>query len=77
MAVVTDVLGARDEPRAGVTGKRVLDALPSHVRAGWARSLEDAAAIALTWIRPGDTVVTFGVGEPWRAARMIADGLPG
>jgi UDP-N-acetylmuramate--alanine ligase len=76
MAVVTDVLGARDEPRAGVTGKRVLDALPPQVRAGWARSLEDAAAIALTWIRPGDTVITFGVGEPWRAARMIADGLP-
>jgi UDP-N-acetylmuramate--alanine ligase len=76
MAVVTDVLGARDEPRDGVTGKRVLDALPTDVRAGWARSLEDAAAIALTWARPGDTVVTFGVGEPWRAARLIAEGLP-
>jgi UDP-N-acetylmuramate--alanine ligase len=77
MAVVTDVLGARDEPRDGVTGKRVLDQLPPDVRAGWARSLEDAAAIALTWARPGDTVVTFGVGEPWRAARLIAEGLPG
>jgi UDP-N-acetylmuramate--alanine ligase len=76
MAVVTDVLGARDEPREGVTGKRVLDAVPADVRAGWARSLEDAAAIALTWARPGDTVITFGVGEPWRAARMIAEGLP-
>jgi UDP-N-acetylmuramate--alanine ligase len=76
MAVVTDVLGARDEPREGVTGKRVLDAVPADVRAGWARSLEDAAAIALAWARPGDTVITFGVGEPWRAARMIAEGLP-
>jgi UDP-N-acetylmuramate--alanine ligase len=76
MAVVTDVLGARDEPREGVTGKRVLDAVPADVRAGWARSLEDAAAIALTWARPGDTVITFGVGEPWRAARLIAEGLP-
>jgi UDP-N-acetylmuramate--alanine ligase len=76
MAVVTDVLGARDEPREGVTGKRVLDAVPADVRAGWARSLEDAAAIALTWARSGDTVITFGVGEPWRAARLIAEGLP-
>jgi UDP-N-acetylmuramate--alanine ligase len=76
MAVVTDVLGARDEPREGVTGKRVLDAVAADVRAGWARSLEDAAAIALTWVRPGDTVITFGVGEPWRAARLIAEGLP-
>jgi UDP-N-acetylmuramate--alanine ligase len=76
MAVVTDVLGGRDEQREGVTGKRVLDALPPDVRAGWAPSLEDAATIALTWARPGDTVVTFGVGEPWRAARLIAEGLP-
>jgi UDP-N-acetylmuramate--alanine ligase len=76
MAVVTDVLGARDEPREGVTGKRVLDAVPADVRTGWARSLEDAAVIALTWARPGDTVITFGVGEPWRAARLIAEGLP-
>jgi UDP-N-acetylmuramate--alanine ligase len=76
MAVVTDVLGGRDEQREGVTGKRVLDALPPDVRAGWAPSLEDAATIALAWARPGDTVVTFGVGEPWRAARLIAEGLP-
>jgi UDP-N-acetylmuramate--alanine ligase len=75
MAVVTDVLGARDAPREGVTGKRVLDALPSGVRAGWARSLEDAAAIVLKWARAGDTVITFGVGEPWRAARLIVEGL--
>jgi UDP-N-acetylmuramate--alanine ligase len=75
MAVVTDVLGARDEPREGVTGKSVLDALPHAVRGGWARSLEDAATIALAWARPGDTVVTLGVGEPWRAARSIVEGL--
>ncbi len=76
MAVVTEVLGARDEPRDGVGGKHVLDRIPAHVRAGWAPSLDDAAKIALTWARPGDTVVTFGVGEPWRAARAIVAGLP-
>ena len=27
-------------------------------------------------LRPGDVVVTLGVGEPWRAARAIVDGLP-
>jgi UDP-N-acetylmuramate--alanine ligase len=76
MAVVTEVIGARDRPREGVSGKLVLDALPANVRAGWAPTLESAAALALSWVRPGDTVVTFGVGEPWRAARLIADGLP-
>jgi UDP-N-acetylmuramate--alanine ligase len=76
LAVVTDVVGARDRARAGVSGKLVLDALPQHVRAGWAPTLEDAANLVLSWIRPGDTVVTFGVGEPWRAARMIVERLP-
>jgi UDP-N-acetylmuramate--alanine ligase len=75
MAVVTDVIGARDRPREGVSGKLVLDALPSDVQAGWGPTLEDAARIALAWARRGDTIVTFGVGEPWRAARMIVEGL--
>jgi UDP-N-acetylmuramate--alanine ligase len=77
LAVVTEVIGARDRPRGDVSGKLVLDALPPHVRAGWAPSLEDAARIALAWAKAGDTIVTFGVGEPWRAARMIVDGLDG
>jgi UDP-N-acetylmuramate--alanine ligase len=77
IAIVTDVLGARDLPRDGISGKRVLEALPPHVRAGWAPTLEDAASLTLAWVRSGDTVVTFGVGEPWRAARSIVDGLSG
>jgi UDP-N-acetylmuramate--alanine ligase len=74
-AIVTDVIGGRDAPREGVTGKLVLDALPSGVRAGWAPSLDDAARLALAWVRPGDVVVTFGVGEPWKIARAIVAGL--
>jgi UDP-N-acetylmuramate--alanine ligase len=74
-AIVTDVLGGRDRPRAGVTGKLVLDHVPHPVRRGWAPGLEDAAALALAWARPGDVVVTLGVGEPWRIARAIVDGL--
>jgi UDP-N-acetylmuramate--alanine ligase len=75
-AVVTDITNARDAPQEGVTGKLVVDALPPHVRAGWAPSLDDAAALTLAWARPGDLVVTFGVGEPWRVARAVVDGLP-
>ena len=44
---------------------------------GWAPTLDDAAALALHWARPGDVVVTLGVGEPWRIARAIVEGLPG
>ena len=75
-AIVTDIIGARDAPRDGVSGKLVVDSLPPGVRAGWAPSLEDAATLALAWARPGDLVITFGVGEPWKIARAIVDGLP-
>ncbi len=75
-AIVTDIIGARDAPRDGVTGKLVVDSLPPEVRAGWAPSLDDAATLALAWARPGDLVITFGVGEPWKIARAIVDGLP-
>ena len=73
---MTEVTGARDEPRDGVTGRWVLDRLPAQVRAGWAPTLDDAAGLALHVARPGDVVVTFGVGEPWKVARAIVDGLP-
>jgi len=75
-AIVTAVLGERDAPIPGVTGKLVLDSVPRGARCGWAPTLDDAAAIALAWAGPGDVVVTLGVGEPWKAARAIADGLP-
>lgn len=75
-AIVTEVIGGRDAPVAGVTGKLVLDAVPSGSRRGWAPTLEAAAELALAWARPGDVVVTLGVGEPWRIARAIVEGLP-
>ncbi len=76
VAVVTDFVGRRDAPREGVTGRLVLDAVPEPTRRLWAPSLDDATALALRILRPGDVVVTLGVGEPWRAARAILDGLP-
>jgi UDP-N-acetylmuramate--alanine ligase len=75
LAVVTEVLGARDVAREGVSGRLVLDRLPRPVRAGWACSLEDAARVVLAWARPGDVVVTLGVGEPWKVARAVVEGL--
>ena len=44
-------------------------------RRGWAPGLDDAANLALAWARPGDVIVTLGVGEPWRIARAIVEGL--
>ena len=75
LAVVTDVVGGRD-PQPGVTGRLVLDDVPRSTRRGWAPTLDDAARLTLSWLRPGDVVVTLGVGEPWKVARAIGDGLP-
>ncbi len=75
VAIVTDFVGRRDAPREGVTGRLVLDAVPGPTRRVWAPTLEDATFLALRLVRPGDLVVTLGVGEPWRAARAIVEGL--
>jgi len=76
LVIVTEILGGRDDPRDGVTGKWVLDRLDPSVRAGWAPTLDDATQLVLAWVGPGDAVVTFGVGEPWKVARAIVAGLP-
>ncbi|MGH3128188.1 MAG: glutamate ligase domain-containing protein, partial [Gaiellaceae bacterium] len=75
-AIVTDVIDGRDAPLPGVTGKLVLDDVPPPTRRGWAPKLEDASTLALAWARPGDVIVTLGVGEPWRIARSVVEGLP-
>jgi UDP-N-acetylmuramate-alanine ligase len=77
VAIVTDFVGRRDAPREGVTGRLVLDAVPDPTRRVWAPTLDDAAFLALRIVRPGDVVLTLGVGEPWRAARAIVEGLSG
>ena len=75
-AIVTEVIGGRDAPLSGVSGKLVLDHVPSPTRRGWAPTLQHAATLVLAWARPGDVVVTLGVGEPWRVARAVVEGLP-
>ena len=76
VAIVTDFVGRRDAPREGVTGRLVLDGIPDPTRRIWAPTLDDAALLALRIVRPGDVVLTLGVGEPWRAARAVVEALP-
>jgi UDP-N-acetylmuramate--alanine ligase len=74
-AIVTEVIDGRDAPIPGVGGKLVLDHVPAPTRRGWAPTQDDATRIALAWARPGDVVLTLGVGEPWRIARAVHEGL--
>jgi UDP-N-acetylmuramate--alanine ligase len=75
VAIVSDFVGRRDALRDDVSARMVLDAVPDPTRRLWAPSLDDAAQLALAVVRPDDLVVTLGVGEPWRAARAIVEGL--
>jgi UDP-N-acetylmuramate--alanine ligase len=75
VAIVTDFVGRRDAAREGVTARLVLGNVPDPTRRVWAPTLDDASRLALGLVRPGDVVVTLGVGEPWRAARAIVEGL--
>ena len=75
-AIVTEIVDGRDTPRPGVSGKRVLESVPPGVRRGWGPTHADAVTLALAFARPGDTIVTLGVGEPWRVAQAVLEGLP-
>jgi UDP-N-acetylmuramate--alanine ligase len=72
---VTEIYRAREEPVDGVTGKLVVDALRPGLRAGWAPSVEDGAALVAGWARPGDLVLTVGAGDVERAGPLILEAL--
>ena len=74
---MTDVIGGRDAPRPGVSGKLVLDRRAgADVAAAGRRASTTPRGSRSRGSRPGDVVVTLGVGEPWRIARAVVEGLP-
>jgi len=66
LLVVTDVYGAGETPRPGVTGKLVLDAvLDAHPfrRAGYVPRRPELAAYLRQVLRRGDVCLTLGAGD--------------
>ena len=68
---VTEIYRAREEPVDGVGGRLVLDALRPGLRAGWAPTVEQGAAVVRRWARAGDLVLTLGAGDVDAAARAL------
>jgi UDP-N-acetylmuramate--alanine ligase len=68
---VTEIYRAREEPVEGVGGRLVLDALRPGLRAGWAPTVEQGAAVIRRWARAGDLVLTLGAGDVDAAARKL------
>lgn len=77
-ACVTDVYAAREEPLDGVDGKLVVDRLCElrpGMPVGWAPDVESGAALAASFARPGDLVLTVGAGDVDRAVPLLLDRL--
>jgi UDP-N-acetylmuramate--alanine ligase len=77
-AVVTEIYPAREEPIAGVSGKLVVDRLTElrpGMTVGWARRVEDAAALVAALARPGDLVLTVGAGDVDDALPLVRNHL--
>jgi UDP-N-acetylmuramate--alanine ligase len=72
---VTEIYRAREQPVEGVDGRLVLGALRPGLRAGWAPTVEDGAAIVAAWARPGDLVLTVGAGDVERAGPLLLEAL--
>jgi len=66
LLVVTDVYGAGEQPRRGITGKLVVDAVceARPVQAvAWLPGRDDVLAFLRSRLRPGDVCLTVGAGD--------------
>ena len=75
---VTAIYAAREQPRAGVSAKLVVDALACKrpgMLLGLGSTLESAAAMVAGWARAGDLVLTLGAGDVHRAIPLVGSAL--
>jgi UDP-N-acetylmuramate--alanine ligase len=71
--VVTELYPAREAPVAGVSGKRVVEALSDRgALPVWIPALSEAAAYLAGRARPGEVVLVLGAGDVDRAPALIA-----
>jgi UDP-N-acetylmuramate--alanine ligase len=76
--VVTDIYGAGETPRPGVTGKVVVDAvLDAHPyrRVAYLPRRRELAPYLLRELRPGDVCLTLGAGDLTTLADELLDAL--
>jgi UDP-N-acetylmuramate--alanine ligase len=78
LLAVTDVYGAGEAPRPGVSGKLVVDAVletDPWALVAWLPGLDDAVAWLRAVLRPGDLCLTLGAGDLTTLAPRILDML--
>jgi UDP-N-acetylmuramate--alanine ligase len=78
LLVLTDVYSAGEAPRAGITGKLLVDAvLDAHGRqpVAYLPTLDDVAAYLVARLRPGDLCLTLGAGDLTTVPDVVLDRL--
>ena len=76
--VVTDIYGAREAPRPGVTGELVADSASGrHGAVRYVPGLEEAADLVAGEVRPDDLVLTLGAGDITTLPDRLVDRLAG
>ncbi|MDM7856195.1 UDP-N-acetylmuramate--L-alanine ligase [Cellulomonas alba] len=63
VVVVTDVYAAREDPDPTVTGRMLVDRVPTAGKAAFVADRLDAAAAIADAARPGDLLLTVGAGD--------------
>ena len=72
MVLVTDIFMAREVETFGITAGIVADLMKqNHPNVCHIGSLQDAAIYLSKELRPGDMVITMGIGDVWRTIDML------
>jgi UDP-N-acetylmuramate--alanine ligase len=72
--VVTEIYAARESDTLGVSGADLVTRM-AHPDARYVSTLEEASAIVLSQVQPGDVVLTLGAGDGYLVGERVLQGL--
>ncbi len=72
--LVTGIYAAREQDTLGISGREIV-ARMDHPDAHYADTLEQAVALLLDGVRPGDVVITLGAGDGYLAGEWLLERL--
>lgn len=71
-AVVSDIMGSREQNTYGVSSTQITDRIPGGV---YAPTFADITRYMVEHVQPGDLILTMGGGDIYKCARMMAHEL--
>ncbi len=75
LVVVLDVYGAREDPRPGISGALIVDAVPAGPQVLYLPSIAAAPAEIARLLRGGDLLITMGAGDVTMLGPLILEEL--